>query len=111
MRPNWPVTFWTDVVVLSDDLGRRPIQMQKVAKVLKPSAAPAGGAIGGAALGAIFGPLGLVIGTLIGAGVGASAVPDKPPTIGCITCGSEFRFWSPHGTLFYCPHCLTPIQF
>ncbi len=109
--PNWPVPYWTDLVVLSDDLGRRPIQMQKVVRVLKPSAAPAGGAVGGAAIGAIFGPVGLVIGALIGAGAGASTIPDKPPTIGCKTCGSKFRYWNPPNTVFHCPHCLTPIRF
>ena len=36
VAPTWPVTYWTDLVILSTDLGSRPIQMQKVVKVLKP---------------------------------------------------------------------------
>ena len=111
VQPTWPVPYWTDLVVLSDDAGSRPIQMQKVVKTLKTSAAPAGGAIGGAAIGAIFGPVGLVIGALIGAGAGASTIPEKPPTLGCKTCGSRFRYWNPKGTVFFCPHCLTAIRY
>lgn len=111
VKPSMPVTYWTDLVVLSDDLGKRPVQMQNVVKVLKPSAAPVGGAIGGAAMGAIFGPLGLVIGAILGAGAGATTIPKKPPTIGCERCGSKFRYWNPPGTVFYCPHCLIGIRF
>ena len=110
-NPNWPVTYWTDLVVLSDEQGRRPVQMQNVVKVLRPSAAPAGGAVGGAAIGAIFGPVGVVIGALIGAGTGAATIPNRPPTIGCKKCSSKFRFWNPPNTEFYCPHCLTSSRF
>jgi hypothetical protein len=109
--PKWPVTYWTDLVVLSSDPGRRPIQMQKVAKDLKPSAAPAGGAIGGAAVGAILGPVGMIIGALIGLGAGASTLPERMPTLSCSKCRNTFRFWNPVGTLFYCPHCFIAIRY
>jgi hypothetical protein len=109
--PSWPVTYWTDLVVLSNDPGRRPIQMQKVVKDLRPSAAPAGGVIGGAAIGAIFGPVGMIIGGLIGLGAGASTLPDQMPTLRCTRCSNSFRFWNPSGTLFYCPHCIKAYRY
>lgn len=109
--PTVPVTYWTDLVVLSDDPGSRPIQMQKVVKQLKPSAAPIGGAVGGAAVGALFGPVGLIIGLLVGAGAGATAIPTTPPTVGCPKCDSKFRYWNSQGSAFYCPHCLVRVSY
>jgi hypothetical protein len=109
--PTWPVTYWSDLVVLSTDPGSRPIQLQRVVKVLKPSAAPAGGAAGGALAGAIFGPVGLVIGLIIGGAAGASVVPKKPPTLRCPKCSIPFRFWNPAGSAFYCPHCFKLLRY
>lgn len=109
--PTWPITYWTDLVVLSSDEGSRPIQMQSVVKILKPSAATAGGAAGGALVGAIFGPIGLVIGLIVGGAAGASATPKKPPTLRCPKCGIPFRFWNTSSTSFYCPHCFKPLRY
>jgi hypothetical protein len=109
--PAWPVTYWTDLVVLSTDAGSRPIQMQRVVKGLKESAAPIAGAAGGALIGSVFGPLGTVVGAIIGGAGGMAAKQKQPPSLTCTKCGNAFRFWNPPGTLFYCPHCLRPIRF
>jgi len=109
--PGMPVTYWSDVVVFSADPGHRPIQMQRVVKTLKPSAAPAAGVVGGALVGTILGPVGMIIGAIIGGAGGAASTPKPPPKLRCQKCGNVFRFWNPIGTVFYCPHCRIPIRF
>jgi len=106
----YPIPYVTDYMIFDPNSIEGILNIQKLAKdfgKIPPNWITAGL---GALLGAPFGPLGIALGGLGGLIFGPKKEPPIPGIrIKCPYCKTEYNYWSPNITNFYCPICRQPI--